>query len=134
MDFKNVLKDKNIKITPKRLAVLSVLKESENPLDTQQIFDNLKNKKIKIDQVTVYRIIETLVKEYLVKRLDFHEGKFRYELLLNHHHHLVCVKCGQIKEVKDSKLERFIADFSNRKDFLIKDHALEFFGKCRTCI
>ncbi len=134
MNYKLTLKQLKLKITPKRLAVLEILQNSVNPVDVEQIKDQLKRRRIKADTVTIYRIIEMYLKNDLVKKYDFHEGKFRFELATRpHHHHIVCTNCGDVSDIETRELEPAFSKIAKKSNFKITDHRLEFFGHCSIC-
>jgi Fe2+ or Zn2+ uptake regulation protein len=82
---------------------------------------------------TIYRTLEKLATANLLTRVDFQEGKFRYEYVHDHHHHAVCEGCGKVAEVQDDKLENMMDKIKVEKGFSITRHALELFGLCRSC-
>ena len=134
IDFQEVLKKHDLKVTSKRLAVLSILEQNPDPLSIEEITNFLRKKKIKADQVTIYRIIEVLQNINLVTRINFHEGKFRYELATKpHHHHAVCIKCGRIEELPEDLFGDVIGNVSKKTNFQITGHAFELFGLCHNC-
>lgn len=133
MDPLAILKKSGIKVTKSRMAVLTVLQSTDYPLDALKIFDVLKSKKIKIDPATVYRILERLLSVGVVKQVDFREGKLRYELAGDHHPHLVCQVCGDIKPYHGQYIVEMKKEILNNHKFMVKDHTLEFFGICKKC-
>lgn len=129
-----MLKDNDLKVTPKRVAVLEILQTSFRPVDIEHLGKEIKKRRIKADTVTLYRIIETFIKHNFVKKYDFHEGKFRFELSNRpHHHHAICTNCGDVKDVDVRELEPVVNKISRKSNFKITDHSLEFFGYCSSC-
>lgn len=119
-----------LKNTPSRLAVLSVLKEKNNPLDVLQIFELTKGK---TDLATVYRTLETFLNNGLINRLEFGEGKYRYEIKRKDHHHLICRACERIEDVEDKFMNKWENEIKVERGFLVSNHSLEFFGLCKLC-
>lgn len=119
-----------LKNTPSRLAVLSVLKEKNNPLDVLQIFELTKDK---TDLATVYRTLETFLNNGLINRLEFGEGKYRYEIKRKDHHHLICRACERIEDVEDKFMNKWENEIKVERGFLVSNHSLEFFGVCKQC-
>ncbi|MBI2074622.1 MAG: transcriptional repressor, partial [Candidatus Levybacteria bacterium] len=90
--------------------------------------------KIKVDKVTVFRIINALFEKGIVKSVQLNEGKLRYEHSAKaDHHHLVCEKCGNIEDISDCNIEALEKDIEKKKKFKVKSHSLEFFGICNLC-
>ncbi len=133
-DCKNELRDLSLKATPARIAVLTYLEKSGTPLDIASIIEYLKKKNIKVDQATVFRIINLFTSRGLTRQIQLQEGKFRYEVASKpDHHHLICKKCGQIEDISDCKISKLEKEIETKKKFKIVSHSLEFFGICEDC-
>ena len=130
-DIKQILKDSGLKITKNRLAVLVYLKEKHRPVTVEVL-----SKKLKINIVTVYRILESFVNKNIVYQTDFREGKnyFEFQNKDHHHHHITCSKCGKRESVdfciKQKDYKKIIQNTSFAK---IDSHILEFFSICKEC-
>lgn len=122
-----------IKKTPARIAITDYLYSVDSPVDVEKIIEFLRFKKLNTNKVTVYRIIDYLYKDGILDRLDFGEGKFRYEVKKGDHHHLICDKCGRIEDISDNFTKEFEDDIKQNKGFSVKRHSLEFFGICSNC-
>ena len=129
-----LLRSNNLKATPARISILTFLEKKKVPVDVTEVEAYLKSRKIKMNQSTVYRILNAFVDNRLVKRIEFQEGKSRYELSsLPHHHHVVCIKCGAIEDVTYRGKESLERLFASKSSFIIQSHNLEFFGLCARC-
>ncbi len=123
-----------MRTTPARLAVLGFLNENPNPLSADVIFDHLMSEHDHADRATIYRILEIFFQKGIIKRLELGEGKYRYELAgRRDHHHLVCESCGKIEDVSDCNITELEDEIAQKKKFIVKRHALEFFGVCQSC-
>lgn len=122
-----------IKKTPARSAITQFLSSSNSPVDAMQIIKYLRGKNLNTNKVTVYRIMEFMLKNGIVNRLEFGEGKYRYELQKDDHHHLICSSCGSISDIEDKRMEKFEEEIKRKTGFLVKSHSLEFFGICQNC-
>lgn len=133
-DCKDELREAELKATPTRLAVLKLLEQTERPIDVASIIEYLKAHDIDADQATVFRIINTFTEKGLTRQLQFHEGKFRYELTSKgEHHHLICVHCGSIEDISDCNIGALEKEIEKKKGFKVASHSLEFFGICKQC-
>lgn len=130
-----LLKTAGLRATQPRLRVLAILEESTYPLSVADIASVLK--KPTVDQVTVYRTLETFVQAGIVQHLELHQGRSYFELATReHHHHLVCRTCGRVEDVEGCEMdsmERKVAKKSKHFS-TVSSHALEFFGDCKTCV
>jgi Fur family ferric uptake transcriptional regulator len=89
-----------------------------------------------VARASVYRVLELLQDHDLVNRLDLGDGIARYELVDpagDHHHHMVCDRCGQLVPFHDPALERSISRLSDRLGFRTKDHEVTLHGACPNC-
>jgi Fur family ferric uptake transcriptional regulator len=123
-----------LKKTPARLAILDAFHKTSKPLDADTIFEMLDKKGVKTDRVTVYRTLNTLTDFSVLRKVEFGEGKFRYELAsLPHHHHLICTSCGKVEDIKECGMGEVEEKLQKRTSFVIKQHNAEFFGLCAKC-
>lgn len=133
-DCKDELKKVSIKSTPTRLVVMKFLEFSSEPVDVGTILSYLSKKNINADPATIFRMMNVFVDKGILKRIDFGEGKTRYELSnKGDHHHLICTNCGRIESVEDPYMSVFEAEIKKNKGFIVKNHSLEFFGICLNC-
>ena len=122
--------DSRLKNTPSRTAILSALKKEDRPLDALEILELTKDK---ADLATVYRTLETFYNNGLISKVEFREGKYRYEIKKSDHHHLICLSCGKIEEIEDKFMQEWEDEIRKKRGFLVKSHSLEFFGLCKNC-
>ena len=133
------------RITIPRKVILQILDESKEHLSAEDIYFRVHSIYSAIGLTTVYRTLDLLVNMGLIFKFDFGDGRARYELSrgpeeLLHHHHLVCTKCGRIidyKEFVDEELELFKKiekELSNKYNFEIKNHTIQFYGLCKNCL
>lgn len=128
------MQDTGLKKTPARMAILDVFHKTTKPLDAETIVELLEKADAKTDRVTVYRTLNTLTEFNVLKKVEFGEGKFRYELAsLPHHHHLICTNCGKVEDIAECGMEEVEAKLQKRTSFVIKQHNAEFFGLCADC-
>lgn len=130
---KSTLTDYGLKGTKARLALLHILEEENKPLDVAEISELLRKHAITTDQATVYRILDVFFQKGLVNRFEFQEGKFRYEITGEDHHHLICEQCGKIEDLSDCNITVLEEEIAEKKGFAVKRHTLEFFGLCNVC-
>ena len=119
--------------TPAREAIIDFFSISKSPADAADILKFLRSKNLNTNKVTVYRNLENLYKNGTLERLEFGEGKFRYEIIKNHHHHLICQNCGRVEDVEGEFVKDMETQIQDKSGFLVKSHSLEFFGLCKDC-
>ena len=122
--------------SPPRTAVVAALAELRCSASAREISDLLRDRGHTVGLASVYRTLELLDRLRLVQRLDVGEGAARYEPALpsgEHHHHLVCDRCGNVSTFEDADLERAIERLSRRVDFAIDGHDVTLRGECPAC-
>ena len=137
-DLKIKLKEKGYKLTTQRKSIIDVfLKNQSSHLSPEEIYDNVRNSYPEIGLATVYRTLQLLEQLNIVYKVNFDDGCSRYELNLDtddhQHHHLICTKCGKVKEVKLDLLENLEAEIEKEGDFKVVNHNVKFFGYCKNC-
>jgi Fur family ferric uptake transcriptional regulator len=126
------LKKNGYNVTKARQIVFDALAASE-PVTTNEL---IKKVSPKVNRASVYRTIELFEKLGIATRLQI-GWKHKIELsdlFHNHHHHLTCLKCGDVIDVaEDFVLENEIARLSYVHKFKAVDHQLEIRGFCKNC-
>ncbi len=131
---KKELNSAELRATPARLAVMKLLESVNEPIDVNAVMDYLDARNIDADPATVFRMMNSFTQKGITKQVSFNEGKFRYELASKpEHHHLVCTSCGSVESFSDCAIPALEKDIRRKKKFIVKSHALEFFGLCRNC-
>ena len=119
-----------------RRAVIEVLARHGCLMTASDILAELRGGSRRIGFATVYRALETLRELDLVRRVDAGTGSAAYEPVDpsgDHHHHVVCERCGDVTPFVDEELERSIARLSRRLGGAIHSHEVVLRGACRLC-
>jgi Fur family ferric uptake transcriptional regulator len=129
--------------TAPRESILDLLSRVAGHLSAKEIYATLHSSFPGLGLTTVYRTLELLRRLGIVQKVTAGDGQGRYELRRdgpkNHHHHLICVRCGKIINYRDfveeelelvRKTEEALTD---KYDFVIQDHNIEFLGLCGPC-
>lgn len=141
--LKHTLREKVGRWTQPRDFILDILDRSREHLSAKDIYDILYSTHPGIGLTTVYRTLELFHRLGIVKKVSSPDGQSRYELSSEekkaHHHHLICLGCGKIIDYQDfakeelelvKKTEKVL---SQKHNFLIFDHNIEFRGLCEKC-
>ena len=133
-NIKELLREKGYKATTARVAIISAFSAKCGPLNAEDIYK--KTRKAETDLVTIYRTLTAFEKSGILKKVDLRKDSVYFELAEDHHHHIVCTKCGLVEEFENcdinSLAQKIIVNSSNFKK--IKQHSFELFGLCRSCI
>lgn len=126
------------KLTTGRKCIIKILAYGESPVSVTELLESLQQENISLNKTTVYRELEFLRQQKIVREIQFGERNKRYEITIaDHHHHLVCKKCKQVEEIVSEGLESNLSlmekEIFRQKKFQEIYHSLEFFGLCRKC-
>lgn len=132
-DIQSYLKSSGLKITPNRLKILSVFANSKIPLSAEDTIKKIS--KSGINDVTVYRTLQSFEESKILKRVNIRSNSVCYEIASDHHHHIICNKCGEIEDfnvcVIDDVLVKVMKKSKKFKN--IDDHSIDLFGVCNLC-
>lgn len=125
------LQSSGLRVTPIRRQIFRLLNRSKTPISASDMLSE-----ISANKTTIYREIDVLLKTGFLNEVDLSDGFKRYELASrNHHHHLICLKCRQVKDViLEEDLSRTESRISKSNKFKVTKHQLEFFGYCQHCL
>jgi Fur family ferric uptake transcriptional regulator len=135
--MKEILKEKGLKATPARLAILDILSKNRIPLNAAIIYKKIIKIKTlsKINEATIYRTLLSLEGSGVLRKVNLMKNSFYFELNNHHHHHIICTKCNEIEDFENNQLEKIIGRIVEKsfKFQTIKEHSIELFGLCRLC-
>jgi Fur family ferric uptake transcriptional regulator len=118
-----------------RTAVLDVIARQDCCLTAQEIFDDLRAGGRDAGIASVYRALELLTRMGLVHRVELAEAA-AYEPALpggEHHHHVVCDRCGKVKPFEDAELEHAIDRLAAKLEYDVGGHDVVLRGACEDC-
>jgi Fur family ferric uptake transcriptional regulator len=126
---------RKLRATPERFAILDAILETQGHFDAEGLYFRLISGGMKVSKATVYNTLDLLQNAGLVSKYRFAEGSSRYEKAFGqpHHHHLVCLQCGDIVEFVNERLERLQGEVCAGNDFAPQSSSLQIFGTCSRC-
>ena len=129
------LKSAGLKVTLPRLKILEVLEKSPNHhLSAEDIYRALIEQNEEVGLATIYRVLTQFEESGIVNKLNFENNLSVYELSnVEHHDHLVCVKCNEIVEFQDDVIESHQLQIAKKHGFQLTDHSLYLYGLCGRC-
>ncbi|MFW5658294.1 MAG: Fur family transcriptional regulator [Bacteroidota bacterium] len=131
IELRDLISAKGIKVTPQRMRVLEAVYKLNNHPTAENILDYIRKNDPNIGSGTVYKVLETLVKNNLIKKVKTENDVMRYDGVLENHHHLYCIQCDYIEDYNNEKLDKLLADFfeENKIDnFKIEDIKVSITG------
>ncbi len=124
--------EKGLKVTPQRIAVYEAVIQLNNHPTAESIIKNIKKTSPHIASATVYKVLDALTENGLIKRVKTEKDIMRYDAILEKHHHLYCTETDRIEDYQDEHLDRLIENYFKEKeipDFEIEDIKLQINGK-----
>ena len=133
--LKDALRKEGLLYTPQRQIIWGEICKTDDHRDAEEIYFKIKQGGHKVSRATVYRTIDVLVNNNLVRKLVLGDGRNRYENKLDssHHDHIVCIQCGRIDEFMDENIERLQDEIAKKYQFKIVRHIHQLFGLCMDC-
>ena len=131
-----VLSQAGLKRGASRERVIELLATKPCALSAVEIEDELRASGRPTGRASVYRVLDLLVEHGLAERLDVGDGQARFERSHpdgEHHHHLVCDRCGRLVAFDDPGLEQAIDRLSDRLGVRIDSHDVLLRGACQRC-
>ena len=132
----DVLRDKGLKITPQRRAVINALVECGQFSTALQILEYVKKSQPDVSLDTVYRNLSLFKQLGIVNEIQMiNQDGNRFEILTNghHHHHVICLKCGKVQCLHFCPVSNAEIEQVESNGFSIVSHSLEFYGYCWEC-
>jgi Fe2+ or Zn2+ uptake regulation protein len=121
------------RITKVRKETLHFLAQRECLASLAAILAHLKKMGILPNRSTIFRELLYLTQHNIILKNTI-AGTDYYEIPCQHHHHLICLRCKQIKKVSAcTTLEKQEAAIAKHNHFQILNHSLEFYGYCQKC-
>ena len=131
----NALKKEGLRHTIKRQAVWDEIKSNDDHRDAEQIYSALRKNNLNVSRATVYRTIDVLYKNNLIRKIELGDSPSKYENKVNsdHHAHIICVQCGRIDEFVDDKIESQQDKIIDKLGFKMIRHIHQLFVLCKDC-
>ncbi len=122
-EIRDLIASKGLKVTPQRMRVLEAVYTLNNHPTAEGIIKQIRKNDPNIGSGTVYKVLETLVENNLIKKVKTEKDIMRYDGVLDNHHHLYCKKCDYIEDYKNEKLDQLLEIFfkENQIDNFIID-------------
>lgn len=133
------LREHGVRPTEARRLVMALLIEKNEHLSTDGIINTLRNKGFTVSVATLYQNLNKLVEAGLLVRIKGPDDLMRFDANLAPHHHLVCIKCGKIVDVRNNEgplLKKAPLDYQTGaalSDWHIDFVKIEFNGTCPDC-
>lgn len=98
------------------MAILDAIYRLGNHPTAEQIIAFIRQSHPNIASGTVYKVLETLVDNQLIKKVTTDKNIMRYDGIMENHHHLYCSETDLIKDYHDAELDQLLKDYFNDRE------------------
>lgn len=121
--------EKGMRMTEQRRVIARVLSTSSDHPDVEELHRRAHAVDPHISIATVYRTVRLFEESGIIDRLDFRDGRSRYEEHSDEHHdHLIDMKTGKVVEFVDPEIEALQEAIARKLGYKLVDHRLELYG------
>ena len=119
-----------IRMTGQRRLIIKVLENSKDHPDVETLFGRSNKIDNKVSIATVYRTVKLLQNAGILEKLEFNDGRSRFEdAVRKHHDHLIDLDTGKVIEFIDEEIEHIQKKIANKLGYDLVGHKLELYGK-----
>jgi Fur family peroxide stress response transcriptional regulator len=134
--IKQKLSEKRMKITPQRMAVLEAIYQLKNHPTADNLIEFIRKTHPNIATGTVYKVLETLVQNGIIKKVNTDRDVMRYDGIMENHHHLYGTDNNMIEDYRDPELDVLLQTYFDSKNipgFQIEEFVLQIKGTFTKC-
>lgn len=122
-----------LKSSTRRELILETLAAMGRHITAEELLRAVRDRDARIGAATVYRTLRVFQESGIVIERRFEGGATRFELVGDHHDHLICTSCGTIVEFEDEAIEREQSRVAVAHGFDLHSHRHELYGVCAAC-
>ncbi len=120
---------KGLRMTGQRRTIAAVLEESDDHPDVEELYARASDRDSNISIATVYRTVKLFEEAGILEKVEFGDGRARYEdAERDHHDHLIDLQSGEVIEFVDSEIEALQEKIARKLGYRLKGHKLELYG------
>jgi Fur family ferric uptake transcriptional regulator len=123
------------KRSSKRDSIVNVFLRQEGHISAEDLVDLIRKQDTRISRATIYRTLQWMVEAGIARKVDFGEGRFRFEHSYRHprHFHLICKSCSRSSEFLSSDIEALIEEVATARNFAPRQSVVQIYGTCEDC-
>jgi Fur family ferric uptake transcriptional regulator len=123
------------KRSSKRDFIVDVFLRQDGHISADDLVEIIRREDARISRATVYRTLQWMVEAGIARKVDFGEGRFRFEHSYRHprHFHLICKSCSTSSEFLSSDIEALIEEVATARGFSPRQSVVQIYGTCEAC-
>lgn len=126
-------KDKGIRLTPQRIAILKFLEGNTDHPAAEDIYRKVRRRYPTISFATVYNTLQTLTEKGDLLEITIDPTRKHYDPNTTPHHHIVCTDCNEIMDVFVDYSDVLTLPSHVLREFKPVGNHVDFYGVCRKC-
>ena len=120
---------KGLRMTEQRRTIATVLEAADDHPDVDELYARASAVDPNISLATVYRTVKLFDEAGILEKLDFRDGRARYEdAERDHHDHLIDMNSGEVIEFVDEEIEALQEKIAEKLGYTLKGHRMELYG------
>jgi Fur family transcriptional regulator, peroxide stress response regulator len=131
--FVSRCRERGVRVTAQRMAVFQALASDSSHPTAESLHEALQKAMPYLSLSTVYRILESLENESLIRRVSTTDGIARYDGNIAPHQHLVCRLCGRMADFNDKSFARLVVPGVCFAGFIVEELDVRILGTCLEC-
>jgi Fur family transcriptional regulator, ferric uptake regulator len=134
-EFVDQLRPAGGRRSSKRDFIVGVFLGQQGHLGADELVDLIRREDARISRATIYRTLQWMVDAGIARKVDFGEGRFRFEHSYRHprHFHFICKSCARSFEFLSSDIEALIEEVATSRRFEARQSVLQVYGLCEAC-
>ena len=132
MNHIGLLQEYQLKVTPQRLEIVSIL-ESRGHITIDNLYTELQKKFPTLSLATIYKNLNKMCENLFVSEVKIPHQKSVYELTKEQHSHIICSECQAIMDL-ELDVDSLVQEAHRKTDYSIKSSSLVFEGICPKCM
>lgn len=132
--FRELCRQINLKLTHQRLEIFNVLSSMLDHPSAEDVFEEVKKRIPTIAFDTVYRTLSLFERHGLISKVNYLEGRTRYDSVTERHFHLICTRCRKIEDFYWPEVDQLQLPKETRRWGSIENKHLELRGLCQDCL
>jgi Fe2+ or Zn2+ uptake regulation protein len=122
---------RGLKVTPQRECIFRVLHGNEAHPTAESVYSEARREMPMMSLKTVYQTLNDLAEMGEIEQLDLGTGSTRFDPNVDHHHHLVCTRCGKVRDLYASV--EVTVPVSEQQGFVVGTTEVILRGLCPDC-
>ena len=120
---------RGLRMTDQRRTIASVLEDAEDHPDVEELYGRASALDAGISLATVYRTVKLFEEAGILEKLEFGDGRARYEDAARvHHAHLIDLNSGEVIEFVDAEIEALQERIAKKLGYDLRGHRMELYG------